>query len=57
MAFLLPAAAEPEQGGKRAASVCKAQATVIKHLAGLGLQISPEKVQPPAPKVKFLGIW
>ena len=33
------------------------QTSMIDHLEKIGLQIRPEKVQPPSSEVKFLGIW
>ncbi|KAK4806458.1 hypothetical protein QYF61_013951 [Mycteria americana] len=44
-------------GGADTTTVEKTQKNIITHLEGLGLQIPVEKVQLPAPEVKFLGIW
>ncbi|KAK4806973.1 hypothetical protein QYF61_027340 [Mycteria americana] len=44
-------------GGADTTTVEKTQKNIIAHLEGLGLQIPVEKVQLPAPEVKFLGIW
>ncbi|KAK4810916.1 hypothetical protein QYF61_013324 [Mycteria americana] len=44
-------------GGADITTVEKTQKNIITHLEGLGLQIPVEKVQLPAPEVKFLGIW
>ncbi|KAK4806487.1 hypothetical protein QYF61_013980 [Mycteria americana] len=44
-------------GGADTTTVEKTQKNIITHLEGLGLQIPVEKVQLPAPELKFLGIW
>ncbi|KAK4819991.1 hypothetical protein QYF61_017370 [Mycteria americana] len=44
-------------GGADITTVEKTQKNIITHSEGLGLRIPVEKVQLPAPEVKFGGIW